>query len=194
MNELGYRIINKILSVIGVSHVEKVYRIPKVSDGAEGISVSVLKTEEVHDLVKRGQVTFSNGDLQRIEQGIAVFIAAFSGDILAGYIWYAVKPYRHSGPYTAYFDQSVLCGYGLYIAPDFRGRGIRKSLINEAQEWAYEKGKVGLIEAINYDNPASIKSANKLGYSFVGFSYCSRWLPMKPDVKKLYHLANEVVE
>jgi GNAT superfamily N-acetyltransferase len=116
-------------------------------------------------------LSYSVNDIARIEEEVAICVVAFESGGVAGICWYARTHYAHTPGYVAYIAEGFLCGYGLRIMPNYRGRGVHGVLVSKALEWAHQNGKKGLLLAINFDNPASIKSALKLGFNSIGYSF-----------------------
>lgn len=183
---MKYRIIHKILSILRIRFLEVVYFAPSSVVCPNGFEVKVISAGKLRDLCDQGVLNYPAADIARIEANIAICIAAFDREELAGICWYAKAQYAHTPGYVAHIADDYLCGYGLRIMPNFRGRGIHGVLVSKALEWMQENDKKGLLLAINFDNPASIKSALKLGFNKLGYSFYHPWLKGFRKVRRYY--------
>lgn len=91
---------------------------------------------------------------------------------------------RQSGMIVAIVEKGV-CGYlrltdyvvpetswitDLVVAPNFRRKGIGKSLILAAQTWAAERQKSRIILEMSAKNHPAIQLVQKMGYEFCGYN------------------------
>lgn len=63
---------------------------------------------------------------------------------------------------------------GWYVAPEARGRGVGRALIEAAEDWAREQGCTELASDSQLDNTASVAVHRALGFSEIGQIRCFR--------------------
>ena len=63
---------------------------------------------------------------------------------------------------------------GWYVAPEARGRGVGRALIEAAEDWARRQGCTELASDAQLDNVVSAASHEALGFSEVGQIRCFR--------------------
>lgn len=88
-------------------------------------------------------------------------IAAFDGDIMAG--WAALTPVSSRCVYAGVAEESV------YIAANFRGKGVGKLLLQELIARSEQLGLWTLQAGIFADNVHSIQLHEKCGFREIGF-------------------------
>ena len=86
-----------------------------------------------------------------------VAFAIMEGDRFVGY---AV-----TGPINRH-DLDVELGYA--VLPAARGRGVATEALRLLTRWAFDEGMQRVTALISVDNPASIRVAEKAGYTFEG--------------------------
>jgi aminoglycoside 6'-N-acetyltransferase I len=70
---------------------------------------------------------------------------------------------------------------GWYVAPEFRRRGVARSLLGAAEHWAIQKGCRELASDTPVDNAISATAHEKCGFTEVAVIRCFRKeLPNKP--------------
>ncbi len=180
--------IKKILNVVGIKFPEVLLMAPGELVEQSQLSTNLISAQALRQLVADNLVKSDEANIRRIELGESICVAAYAGQQLAGICFYAIGQYPHTGPYTAHIKPGYLCGYGLHIFPEFRGKGVRAALVSCALFWIKANGFQGLFAAIDFENKPSIKSALKLGYKVQGYSYFSRWLPVRKRVSNYYYL------
>ena len=63
---------------------------------------------------------------------------------------------------------------GWYVAPEARGRGVGRALIEAAEDWARHQGCTELASDAQLDNAVSAAAHEALGFSEVGQIRCFR--------------------
>ena len=63
---------------------------------------------------------------------------------------------------------------GWYVAPEARGRGVGRALIEAAEDWARRQGCTELASDTQLDNAVSAAAHEALGFSEVGQIRCFR--------------------
>ena len=63
---------------------------------------------------------------------------------------------------------------GWYVAPEARGRGVGRALIEAAEDWARRQGCTELASDAQLDNAVSAAAHEALGFSEVGQIRCFR--------------------
>jgi GNAT superfamily N-acetyltransferase len=183
---MKYRIINKILSLLGVRFLEVVYFAPDFVPSPPGFEARVITAAELRELIERQVLVYQDEDINRVDNGVAICIAAFFEGELAGVCWYARRAYRHTTGFLAHIGNDYLCGYGLRIMPAYQGRGVHGVLVGKALDWMRLNDKKRLLLAINFDNIASRNSAIKLGFQKQGYSFYHPWLKGFPAMRQYY--------
>lgn len=69
---------------------------------------------------------------------------------------------KESKPYMMYDFYSYL-GF-MYVAHDYRGRGVNKLILNSLQEWSKAKNVYHCILDVYSDNQAAIRAYEKVGF------------------------------
>jgi len=69
---------------------------------------------------------------------------------------------------------------GIYVKPDFRGRGIAAKLVGFAKEWAISQGCSELASDCELDNESS-----RLFHGKIGFEEANRIICFKMDLKRV---------
>jgi RimJ/RimL family protein N-acetyltransferase len=176
---MKYRLIHKILSILRIKFLEVVYVAPHGIRGPEGFETDIVSANRLRELSSSGVVVYGEDDISRIEKGIAICITVFDQGRLAGICWYAIKNYPHTTGYTANIHPDCICGYGLRVFDGYQGRGIHAVLVQKVLSWMDSNNKNDLILAINFDNQASRKSAEKMGFRKLGWSFYSPWFKFR---------------
>lgn len=184
---IKYRIIHKILSILKIKFLEVVYLAPARVAGPQVFEATLLSADQLRSYVTSGLLGYAEEDISRVEKEIAICIAVIDQGRLAGICWYAIKPYPHTKGYTAYMHPDYVCGYGLNISHEYRGQGIHAVLVQRVQNWMAAHNKKGLLLAINFDNLASRRSAEKMGFSKLGWSFYSPWLKFRVNKIRQYY-------
>ena len=173
----------------GINRIEKIFTLedahflPELNSMVE---VRLLTEDELIELTESQTYRISAEDRARVTTDIAACFGAFCEGQFAGAGWYALKPYHHSGGLIAEFSNDWICGYGAYVEPEFRGKGIRQAIVRKALQYAHSKGRKGILAAIDWDNSASINGGLRMGYQPKGYSI---WWPLNPlQLSSLYHL------
>jgi RimJ/RimL family protein N-acetyltransferase len=94
----------------------------------------------------------------------ATFVAEKDGQ-LVGMTGIAASD-RQKFPHSAYI-------WGVYVRPDFRGRGIAKVLVNAALQWAQKKGRTIVRLSAVATNPFAIRCYINCGFSIYGIEPAS---------------------
>jgi GNAT superfamily N-acetyltransferase len=66
------------------------------------------------------------------------------------------KPYLQHG-------QHAYLGF-MYVAPDFRGKGINQAIINALEKWVVKQGIKELQLEVYHENAIAIKAYEKVGF------------------------------
>ncbi len=185
-----HSVIKKILRVLRIRFPEQLLLAPETITSSSAFNAVVLSAEDLVALEKKSVVSCGEGAIERVAAGTVVCIAVFDGENLAGICWYAIGAYVHTGTYIAHIHPDYICGYGLYIKPEYRGKNVRAALVKRAIEWTKEHNFKGVMAAIDIANRSSIMSAKKLGYRELGYSYFSRWLSPPKAVEHYYYLSS----
>lgn len=127
---------------------------------------AVLNTTAVFDYVAREPQAQRDWLTMKAEQNLPVLVAEENGAIL-GYSSYG--PFR---PWPAYL---YTVENAIYVAPDSRGKGIGKLLLEPLLKVATSRGLRTMIAGITADNTASLRLHERLGYSQAGIIREAGW-------------------
>lgn len=97
-------------------------------------------------------------------------LAAFYGERLAGYSWYArnsVDGKDHLGVSMS-FPSDVVYMYNAFTHPDFRGRRLFSVGVGLAAKELAAQGATKMIASVNSTNFASLRSCKRLGFRELG--------------------------
>ena len=134
------------------------------------LNTTAVWHEEPHSLEMRQQ-WFA----QKMQQGYPVFVA-MENDIVVGFS--TISPFRPWHGYRFTVENSI------YVAADYRGKGIAKLLMQPLIAAAKELKFHAIVAGIEAENEASILLHKKFGFEEVahfkqvGFKF-ERWLDLK---------------
>ena len=106
----------------------------------------------------------------RLLSGRDFCFAAFHGDRLANYSWFAldaIEP-EHSFGAGLTLPPDTVYLYKAYTVPDYRGRQIHGAALSRAAEHFRQRGAARMIAIVDYANWASLRSHAKLGFRRAG--------------------------
>jgi aminoglycoside 6'-N-acetyltransferase I len=88
-----------------------------------------------------------------------ILVAANGAETLCGFLVASIRPFVED-------CQTDHVGYleGWYVEPEYRERGIGRSLVDAAERWAKEKGCVEMASDAEIGNANSLQAHLKLGY------------------------------
>lgn len=90
-----------------------------------------------------------------VKSGKGILIGAFINELLVGFIWI----YKHD-----FFGETRLHINQIVVEEDFRGRGIAKELLTEAERLAFELDIHILDLFVSEENYVALKMYEDLGY------------------------------
>ena len=134
------------------------------------VHTTAVYTYQPHTLEMRAQ-WFAG----RQQDGLPVFVAEWDGKV-AGFSSY--------GPFRAWPAYKYTVENSVYVAEEFRGKGIAKALIKPLIERAEATGMHAIIAGIDATNDASIRLHQAFGFvevahfKEVGYKF-GRWLDLK---------------
>ena len=111
---------------------------------------------------------------ERLRSGRDFCFAAFHGDRLANYSWFAldtIEP-EHSFGAGLKLPADTVYLYKAYTVPDFRGRQIHGAALLRAVEYFCQRGCAQMIAIVDFANRASLRSHAKLGFHLAGRLFC----------------------
>lgn len=96
---------------------------------------------------------------ERHPAGVGVFVVDTGAPTLGGFIELSVHD-RVDGA------TSERVGYveGWYVAPELRGRGVGRRLMDAAERWTREQGLTELGSDVEWDNAGSLRAHAALGF------------------------------
>jgi aminoglycoside 6'-N-acetyltransferase I len=105
----------------------------------------------------------------RCREPLAILVAEDSERELQGFCELSIRAYAEG-------CTSDQVGYleAWYVAPDGRGRGVGRALIEAAEDWARFRGCTEFASDTEHDNGASAAAHQALGFSEVGLIRCFR--------------------
>jgi CelD/BcsL family acetyltransferase involved in cellulose biosynthesis/GNAT superfamily N-acetyltransferase len=120
---------------------------------------------------------------ERLEDGRNYCFAAFDGQRLANYSWYAVDSIEpeHSFGAGLTYPANTLYLYKAYTHPDFRGRRIHHCVVGRAVQVFAERGVSRLFALIEYANRASLRSHAKLGFRPIAWMVVGGLRPLRVE-------------
>jgi aminoglycoside 6'-N-acetyltransferase I len=100
---------------------------------------------------------------------LAALLAEDPAKGLVGFAEVSIRPYAEG-------CRTDRVGYleGWYVAPDFRGTGLGRTLVRAAEEWARGQGCVELASDTEEANTASAAAHRALGFTDLGLVRCFR--------------------
>ncbi|MEO8157955.1 MAG: GNAT family N-acetyltransferase [Betaproteobacteria bacterium] len=97
-------------------------------------------------------------------------VAAFDGDYLVGYQWFAFGPTPHIDGVWVDFNTSVRYGYKQFVRPEYRGRHIAAGLSTHCDRTCVQRGCLRTVSFIDLENDASWRATSRLGSRAVGYA------------------------
>ena len=97
-------------------------------------------------------------------------VAAFEGERLVGYEWFAFGPTPHLPGLWVAFDRDARYGYKKFVHPDYRGKRIAAGLSAYGDQWCLRRGCTRTVAFIDMDNHASWRASARLGSTTVGYA------------------------
>ncbi|NJN92879.1 MAG: GNAT family N-acetyltransferase [Anaerolineales bacterium] len=145
-------------------------------DPLPGLTVRRLTTEaDVNKLEPLAGAT----DMVRFQRmfalGAVVFAAFLEGQVI-GWGWLADKIDPQTNRVQAPLNPGDACLYDLFVAPDFRDRGIAQRLVASRLQFLRDHGYQRSVITCSKDNLAALKVAQRVGYVSVGKSHHTRLL------------------
>lgn len=96
----------------------------------------------------------------------------FDGEVLASYGWYSGKPTEMDAPGFAFrFDPRFIYMYKGYTHRDHRGQRLHAVGMTLALQSFLERGFLGLVSTVEWQNSDSLKPCYRLGYRDFGKLY-----------------------
>jgi len=127
-----------------------------------------------HDLWPEGSLDEHAQEIEdffagRAAEPLAVLIAEGSDHEILGFAELSIRP-------CAEGCDTDRIGYleGWYVAPEARGQGIGRALVEAAQDWAREQGCAEFASDTEADNEISTAAHHAVGFEEVGLIRCFR--------------------
>ena len=119
----------------------------------------IITAERPYDpTLKKGEISYYDLVGLIVSNKSEVVVVEHLGKIIAsGYA--TIKKARN---YLDHEEYSYL-GF-MYTHPDFRGRGLNKSVVDALQKWSKTKGLTEIRLTVYDDNVAAIKAYEKVGF------------------------------
>jgi phosphinothricin acetyltransferase len=120
---------------------------------------AVLHTTATYDYEPRTLEHRTQWFEERQRDRYPIFVAVEDGHIVG---WSALNPFH------ARMGYRFTCENSVYVAADWRGRGVGKQLLGPLVEAAKSRGLHAIIAVIDADNAASIRLHAAFGFEQVG--------------------------
>lgn len=141
-----------------------------------GLSVRRLTTQAEVNLLKPLAGATDMARFQRMFDLDAVVFAAFLEGQVIGWGWLTDKIDPQTNRVQAPLHPGDACLYDLFVAPDFRERGIAQRLVASRLQYLRDHGYQRSVITCSKDNPAALKVAQRAGYVPIGESRHTRLL------------------
>ena len=130
-------------------------RMPEQGDQAEWLRLRIALWPECDPEDHEVEMETLLADADRA----AVFVSPATAGELAGFVEVALRPWAEG------CDSSPV-GYveGIYVTPEWRGRGVGEALLRAAEAWAMDRGCREIASDARADNAASLALHARLGY------------------------------
>ena len=97
-------------------------------------------------------------------------VAAFDGDIVAGYEWIAFGPTPHiEGVWVDFHSRARYC-YKQFVRTGYRGRRIAAAISLFADAWCAQRAYESTVSFIAIENRASWHAASSIGSRTIGYA------------------------
>ncbi len=173
--ELAYRIARRLTSFeIGqVLRLELASALPQPQPKLE-LEYRFLNCENVRAAALDPRHELEASIAERLQSSRDFCFAAFHGDRLANYSWFALETIEpeHSFGAGLKLPQDTVYLYKAYTVPEFRGRQIHGAALSRAAAHFRQRGSVQMIAIVDFANGASLRSHAKLGFRLAGRLFC----------------------
>jgi len=95
-------------------------------------------------------------------------IGAFSGDVLAGYAWFAYDDAPHVNGVRVRVPRQAIYRFKTFVRPAWRGRGIAPFLYGAADDMVARPGRDYVVNCIAVQNRPSIAASLRSGSELLG--------------------------
>ena len=131
-----------------------------------GDDVQAAAADPLHDL--------DAGMAKRLPSGRDFCFAAFDGQRLANYAWYALEAIEPEHSFVAglRLPRDTVYMYKAYTVPAYRGRQIHGAALSRAAGHFRQRGVAQMIAIVEFANWASLRSHAKLGFRPAGRLLC----------------------
>lgn len=126
-------------------------------------SLNDLRKQETSPAAVHSQVEKQIGMFRTGEEGNAqIFVVRDKTGKFAGFLWMEMFLSGFTGKHQAHISE-------IFVAQEFRGKGIGKLLMNHAETWALQKGLSAIGLNVAATNTAAIELYMKSGYTTDAF-------------------------
>lgn len=148
---------------------------PRPRAAPTGLGLRLLSQRDVLDLCRDPELDLRHDAVAAADARGDLCVAAFDGDTLAGYCWFAFAPLPHLDGVWVRFGSSVAWVYKSLVKPSHRGRGIAPALYRFADIECRERGRGYSVICVESHNRRSVRAALRSGYAPSGYgSYMLR--------------------
>jgi GNAT superfamily N-acetyltransferase len=169
--ELAYRVARRLTRI----EIGQVLRLDLASVAPPPLPPLELEYRFLNDKDVRAAAVDPSHELgasiaQRLQSGRDFCFAAYHGDRLANYSWFAldaIEP-EHSFGAGLKLPPDTVYLYKAYTMPDYRGRQIHGAALSRAAEHFRQRGLTQMIAIVDFANWASLRSHTKLGFRPAG--------------------------
>ena len=172
-----YRLSQKLIT-LDITHLmilksESLRTLPQLRNDA---NLSVLTPSQVRQFAADPSNELDAALARRIEIGNDMCVAAYCGDRMAAYAWYAQGSIEasynqgrtvHSGTAIS-FPSHMSFLYKAFTHPDFRGQGLYKHVNKYALEQLNHEGIDTILATTDWSNLPALKSCYGLGFQHLG--------------------------
>lgn len=181
LHSLVYRALRKVmtLDVTIVVWLDREHLVlPKVDPE---FTFRFLTLSDVARLAANPANDLPAGLASRIRSGRDFCFAAFAGDGLASYAWFAlgsIEAEHHRGPQpksgvAVSFPPTVAFMYKGFTHPDFRGRQLYGAVVGQGLVALASRGVVSVLSTMDWTNAAARAGLGRIGFEELG--RCWRW-------------------
>ncbi len=169
--ELAYRVVRRLtrIEIVQVLRLDLASVLPQPLPALE-LEYRFLSCDDLRAAAADPRHELEAPIAGRLLSGRDFCFAAFHGDRLANYAWYAVEKIEpeHSFGAGLKLPPDAVYLYKAYTVPEFRGRQIHGAALSRAAEHFRQRGLSQMIAIVDFANRASLRSHAKLGFRAAG--------------------------
>jgi GNAT superfamily N-acetyltransferase len=171
MAGLCYRIANRTarIRVLDLIAIDLCKVIPASNEDLT-LDFRFLTPDDIRELAQDPLNDLGEAMADRLEAGHDLCFAAFDGERLVSYAWFALGAVEadHGLGVAMSFPCDTAYLYKAYVHPDYRGRRLHQVTLRAAFAELSARGIARVVAMIEYGNVGSVRAHERLGFARLG--------------------------